>query len=442
MTRPSHRRHGRPARRGAGPDPALLHPRRGVATTCARCTRSAAATPTPSTGTAGATTRSSAPRTGSTAPAPARGRSTSRTASSPGRPSRPTTPRSGRTSRSTSPAAARGAPPSPGTPTRPPGSATPTCAACCCRCTARRKAPARRRPGGGVGARSSTTRARPRRTSPPAARAGWCARPWDEATEMVAAAHVHTIKQCGPDRVAGFSPIPAMSMVSPRLRRPVHLADRRHDAVVLRLVRRPAGRLAAGVRRPDRRARVGRLVGRRLPDHVGLQRPGDPHPDAHWMAEARYRGQKVVAVSPDYADNVKFADEWLAVHARHRRRAGDGDGPRHPQGVLRRPADAVLRRLRASSTPTCRSWSARRGRRRRRVPARQVPHRGRPRRRTPPRRTPHSRPCCSTAAPASRSCRNGSLGYRFGDAGVGRWNLDLGGVDPLLTAARHGRRRR
>ncbi len=29
------------------------------------------------------------------------------------------------------------------------------------------------------------------------------------------------------------------------------------------------------------------------------------------MTEARYRGQKVVAVAPDYADNVKFADEWL-----------------------------------------------------------------------------------------------------------------------------------
>ena len=29
------------------------------------------------------------------------------------------------------------------------------------------------------------------------------------------------------------------------------------------------------------------------------------------MTEARYRGQKVIAVAPDYADNVKFADEWL-----------------------------------------------------------------------------------------------------------------------------------
>ncbi|WP_169808778.1 molybdopterin-dependent oxidoreductase, partial [Microtetraspora niveoalba] len=37
---------------------------------------------------------------------------------------------------------------------------------------------------------------------------------WDEATEMIAAAHVHTIKTHGPDRVAGFTPIPAFSMAS------------------------------------------------------------------------------------------------------------------------------------------------------------------------------------------------------------------------------------
>jgi nitrate reductase alpha subunit len=33
-------------------------------------------------------------------------------------------------------------------------------------------------------------------------------------------------------------------------------------------------------------------------------------PDAHWMAEVRCRGTKIVTVSPDYADNTKFADEW------------------------------------------------------------------------------------------------------------------------------------
>ena len=31
---------------------------------------------------------------------------------------------------------------------------------------------------------------------------------------------------------------------------------------------------------------------------------------------------------------------------------------------------------------------------------------------------------------------NGSLGFRFAEAGKGRWNLDLGDVDPLLTPVR------
>lgn len=37
---------------------------------------------------------------------------------------------------------------------------------------------------------------------------------WDEAREIVAAAHVHTIAQHGPDRVAGVPPVPALSIVS------------------------------------------------------------------------------------------------------------------------------------------------------------------------------------------------------------------------------------
>ena len=69
-------------------------------------------------------------------------------------------------------------------------------------------------------------------------------------------------------------------------------------------------------------------------------------PDAHFMTEARYRGQKVVVVSPDYADNTKFADEWLAPHPGTDGALGDGDGPRHSQGVLRRPTGPQLRRLR------------------------------------------------------------------------------------------------
>ena len=78
----------------------------------------------------------------------------------------------------------------------------------------------------------------------------------------------------------------------------------------------------------------------------GSNIPTTRTPDAHFMTEARYKGQKVVTVSPDYADNTKFADEWLPAQPRHRRRARDGDGPRDPQGVLRRPPGADVRRLR------------------------------------------------------------------------------------------------
>ena len=37
---------------------------------------------------------------------------------------------------------------------------------------------------------------------------------WDTVLEIIAASLVHTIKKHGPDRIAGFSPIPAMSMIS------------------------------------------------------------------------------------------------------------------------------------------------------------------------------------------------------------------------------------
>ncbi len=128
------------------------------------------------------------------------------------------------------------------------------------------------------GPTSSATRSRPSGTRPHAARAGWSGPSWDEAAEMFAAAHVHTIKTWGPDRVAGFSPIPAMSMVS-------HAAGARFTILIggsmlslLRLVRRSAGGLSPGLRRPDRRPGVRGLVGRRLPDHVGLQPPRHPHP--------------------------------------------------------------------------------------------------------------------------------------------------------------------
>ena len=37
---------------------------------------------------------------------------------------------------------------------------------------------------------------------------------WDDVIELIAASTIYTAKKYGPDRVIGFSPIPAMSMIS------------------------------------------------------------------------------------------------------------------------------------------------------------------------------------------------------------------------------------
>ncbi|WP_406045632.1 nitrate reductase subunit alpha [Micromonospora sp. NBC_00898] len=134
---------------------------------------------------------------------------------------------------------------------------------------------------------------------------------WDEAQEMIAAAHVHTIAEYGPDRVAGFSPIPAMSMVS--------------HAIGARFMSLLGGSMLSFY---DWYADLPVASPQVFGDQTDVPESGDwwdasyfvmwgsnvpvtRTPDAHWMAEARYRGQKVVVVSPDFADNVKFADEWM-----------------------------------------------------------------------------------------------------------------------------------
>ncbi len=98
---------------------------------------------------------------------------------------------------------------------------------------------------------------------------------WDEVTELIAAAHVHTIRKLRPrpDRRLLADPGDVDGLL---LRRdPLPLADRRRLPLLLRLVRRPAAGLAADLGRPDRRARVGGLVERLLPDALGLQHPAD-----------------------------------------------------------------------------------------------------------------------------------------------------------------------
>ncbi|MEZ5210126.1 nitrate reductase subunit alpha [Gordonia sp. PP30] len=138
---------------------------------------------------------------------------------------------------------------------------------------------------------------------------------WSEAVEMAAAAHVHTIKTYGPDRCAGFSPIPAMSMVS--------------HCVGTRFIQLIGGVMTSFY---DWYADLPVASPQVFGDQTDVPESGDwwdatylmmwgsnvpvtRTPDAHWMAEVRYRGTKVVTVSPDFADNTKFADEWLPAQA-------------------------------------------------------------------------------------------------------------------------------
>lgn len=136
---------------------------------------------------------------------------------------------------------------------------------------------------------------------------------WDEAMEIAAAAHVYTIKRYGPDRIAGFSVIPAMSMIS-------YGAGSRFIELI-------GGTMLSFY---DWYADLPPASPQVFGDQTDVPESGDWYnsdylimwgsnipltrtPDAHFMTEARYHGQKVVAVSPDYADNTKFADEWLRV---------------------------------------------------------------------------------------------------------------------------------
>lgn len=136
---------------------------------------------------------------------------------------------------------------------------------------------------------------------------------WPEVEELIAAAYVHTIKTHGPDRIAGFSPIPAMSPVS-------YASGARFNELIG----------APMLSFYDWYADLPNASPQMFGDQTDVPESGDwwdagylimwgsnvpltRTPDAHWMTEARYRGQKVIAVAPDYAENVKFADEWVTA---------------------------------------------------------------------------------------------------------------------------------
>jgi nitrate reductase alpha subunit len=143
-------------------------------------------------------------------------------------------------------------------------------------------------------------------------RGGFVRVSWDEANEIVAAANVYTVKTYGPDRVIGFSPIPAMSMVS-------YAAGSRYLSLI--------GGVCMSFYDwycdlpPSSPQTWGEQTD--VPESAdwynstflmmwGSNVPQTRTPDAHFMTEVRYKGTKVVTVTPDYSEASKFADVWLA----------------------------------------------------------------------------------------------------------------------------------
>ncbi|PJI93629.1 nitrate reductase subunit alpha [Luteimicrobium subarcticum] len=266
---------------------------------------------------------------------------------------------------------------------------------------------------------------------------------WDEAAEIVAAAHVHTIKRYGPDRVAGFSPIPAMSMVS-------HGVGSRFFSLL------GGTMLSFYDWYADLPVASPQVFGDQtdVPESAdwwnasycimwGSNVPVTRTPDAHFMTEARYRGQKVVTVSPDYADNTKFADEWMSPQP------GTDGALALAMGhvilreflVERRTERFVdyLKRFSDSPYLVTLAPAPRTGYdapdgpgERPRVPAKFLTAADLP------EHAAQANAAFKTVlldADGTPRVPNGSLGHRFGDADVGRWNLDLADVDPVLSIA-------
>ena len=169
-----------------------------------------------------------------------------------------------------------------------------------------------------------------------------------------------------------------------RSRRALPVADRRHLHELLRLVLRPPALEPADLGRADRRARVGRLVQLHLPDRVGLERAADAHAGRALLHRGALQGRQGGGHHPRLRRGVQARRPVAASQAGHRCGAGDGDGPRDPEGVLLRPAVGLFRRLRAPLHRPAAAGAARSGHARRRhdgARARALPAGGRLRRR-------------------------------------------------------------
>lgn len=135
---------------------------------------------------------------------------------------------------------------------------------------------------------------------------------WQDANALIAAQLIYTIRKYGPDRIAGFTPIPAMSMIS-------YASGARFLSLIggqmLSFYDWYADLPPASPQIWGEQTDVPESSDWYNAGYImmwGSNVPLTRTPDAHFMTEVRYKGTKVVSIAPDYAENVKFADNWLA----------------------------------------------------------------------------------------------------------------------------------
>jgi nitrate reductase alpha subunit len=138
---------------------------------------------------------------------------------------------------------------------------------------------------------------------------------WGEVLEMIAAANIYTVKKYGPDRLIGFSPIPAMSMISYaagsrflQLMGGVNLSFYDWYCDLPNAFPEIWGEQTDVAESADwYNAKYIAVMG----SNLAMTRT----PDVHFFAEARHNGTKTVVFSPDLSMVAKYADEWVPVHA-------------------------------------------------------------------------------------------------------------------------------
>jgi nitrate reductase alpha subunit len=138
---------------------------------------------------------------------------------------------------------------------------------------------------------------------------------WDTMLELIAAANIYTIKKYGPDRIAGFSPIPAMSMIS-------HASGARMlqlmGGVFLSFYDWYADLPSASPETWGEQTDVQESAdwyNAKLLAVMGSNLNMTRTPDCHFAAEARHNGSKMWVFSPDFSQVSKYADEWVAINA-------------------------------------------------------------------------------------------------------------------------------